>query len=146
MSHHIQFIDESADPGDPLDTRSVQFDWEELERAMGEAECDPPDYPRMALAIDRILRWIVDTKVGRGGNADCLRLYGTRVIGLLWVLNPDAFDGRPSLRELAKSLGAHRSEISRAAVRFSRDFGIKNREQHGQRRVRNAQHIGTVDA
>lgn len=114
--------------GDPLDTRTVDFDYPdggEPEPAAG------PDYAALANAISRIFGGLVDGEMGQ----DFDRTVGRRVIALVWVVNPTLFamDEDPSLAHIASRLGISRAALSAYAAKFSREFGLRNRSQavHG---------------
>lgn len=101
-----EYHDGDADPNDPTDERSVPFDWEGLEHAMGEAELGPIEYERLALAMGRVLRWLVFTNPG---ERDRQRIIARRVLALAWTTDPGIFDDCPSLKQAAKRAGILRT-------------------------------------
>lgn len=130
-----RYDDGRAEPNDPSDPRSAPFDWDMLEAAMGEAEVDPIDYQRLGYAIGALIDWLVMPNPGRRGSRDRLKLYGVRLLALAWIVRPDVFDGRPSLRKLAKQHNIDRWVLSRAAARTAARYGVQNAEQSHQQHV-----------
>ncbi|MBN9690698.1 MAG: hypothetical protein J0M24_10705 [Verrucomicrobia bacterium] len=132
-----QRLIEGVEGSEPTTNRedSEGFDWAELERLMGEDELEPIEYQRLAFALGRILRWVIlGNAAGRsagnsGRSKDRRHVIADRVLALAWTINPEIFDGRPSLRTLAKRYGVHMSVASRTARRATADFGLQNREQ-----------------
>lgn len=113
-----------------LDERSEPFDWNALDRALGEAELGPIEYERLQFALRRILGWLIGNEnTGAAGNAGRKDLIAGRVVGLAWATSPELFDERPSLRNLAAQLKISKSSLSRAAAQATADFGLQNREQ-----------------
>lgn len=131
------YNDGQADPQDATDERSVSFDWEGLRHAMGEDDLGPVEYQRLAFALGRVLRWIVQPHAGKAGSRNILRLIGLRVLMLTWVADPRMFDGSPSLRSLAKRYGFSHRCLSHHARQASERLGIQNRPQIARRSTDN---------
>lgn len=114
---------------DPLIETSQGFDWDEVERLLGEArELTEPDRERLAHVFLELLRWAVST----GPRTIYTKTVGLRLVALAWVLNPAMFDESPSGKELARRVGLCDAKFSREAVYASRTFHIRNRPQrHG---------------
>jgi hypothetical protein len=106
----------------------AQFDFEEVERRLGEAVEDVPESDRglMADALKQILRFIL----GRHYRSESGReTIARRAIALAWVIDPSLFGAKPSLTALGKQLGLHKVLLSEHAAEASRRFGIQNSQQ-----------------
>lgn len=108
----------------------------EVRRLIAGDGLGPVESEQLRFALARVVRWVLlcgDTPTTSGGNAgrgkDPGKAVVARFIALVWTMDPEYFDGRPSLRELATRFRTHRSTLSRHAARASRDFRIVNREQ-----------------
>ena len=116
---------------DPLDSRHCDFDWATLAESMKEsrAEMHERDWDALVKAIQTLLRWIIPTNL-RGPSPE--KFIARRCIALLWTINPDYFDGAPSISELARQLKVTRATLSTYAANASRKFDTRNRGQsHG---------------
>lgn len=103
----------------------IEFDWELLRRALGEAreELGEVQFAVLADIMGELLRWIV--------KGDKLHIIGRRAVALGWVVNPDIFKG-VSAASLAKRVGCHKAMLSEDAAEASRKYGVRNRaQQHG---------------
>lgn len=106
--------------------KHIEFDWEALRRALGEAkeELGDTDYTAMASVLHELLAWII-----RGNR---LHIVGRRAIALAWVVNPALFSDGPSAAKLARRVGVHKAMLSEDAANASRKFKMRNRaQQHG---------------
>lgn len=114
---------------DPLDGRVGEFDWEAIERALGE-ECPDlteRDYAAMGIALRRVLQWMVT--VGRCEPNKMAEIIGRRTLALVWVMDPGIIEGSPSLSSLAKQIGTNKAVLSLSSSKASKVFGISNRAQ-----------------
>lgn len=114
---------------------SEPFDWEALERALGEDEIGPVEYEQLVFALRKLLRWVTAENHGKAGRKGLEKLIAARLIGLCWALDPDLFEGRPSLRQLARRYRLDRCSIRQQSAKASAVFGLKNREQVKARRT-----------
>ncbi|MGE4183080.1 MAG: hypothetical protein AB7J34_24950 [Limisphaerales bacterium] len=117
---------------DSLDSRACEFPWEEV-LARLDGKPIPEDVraelrQKCSVGLGELLRWLIR---GDGTERLFLRgdLAGRRAIALAWVLRPDLFEGTPSLRELAQTLGIPISSLSRHAADVTKRWGIFNRAQ-----------------
>jgi hypothetical protein len=108
---------------------AAAFDWDELDRLLGEDELEPIEYERLAFALGRILRWLTGSRCGEAGSKKLDKVILTRLLALCWATNPELFEGRPSLRALARTHRINKSSLSYQAAKASADFGMQNREQ-----------------
>ncbi|MCP5521292.1 MAG: hypothetical protein H7A46_07065 [Verrucomicrobiales bacterium] len=103
----------------------VDFDWEELYRRLDEETRMPEMDPKVAEAVSRLLELLIP--------GVCPRLHphavGLRLIALAWVLSPGHFPDTPSMRELARRCGVHRSTMTLITAEISRMVGWRNRAQ-----------------
>lgn len=112
---------------DPLDGHALDFDWDGLERSIGETKRERADaIAGAAKAWKEVLRFCV-----RGNLNDPRYLKGTglRVVAMAWVISPELFQGSPSLSELARRVGCTPTSLSSFTAEFSRLFSITNRAQ-----------------
>lgn len=116
---------------DPLDSRSCDFDFDAVSRALGEAsdECgDAENRDRLVFALRELLEFISDVNLE---NPDAATMIGRRAVAVLWVINPDYFSGH-SLSWLANRLGCSVALLSQVSAPTRRKFGVHNRGQaHG---------------
>lgn len=128
---HEDFVSRKLDP---LDGRVADFDWEAVERALGEEPGDDEgaiDYQAFAFALRRVLRWLVARRQARGWD----RTVGRRAIALAWIVDPSFIPGAPSLRRIEGRLLIPRNILSRYVAEATREFGLRNRGQsHGWNR------------
>ncbi len=115
---------------DPLYDGHQGFDWETVERALGEIEDgldDEAQRQKLRVALAEILRFICGVRLRPGADA----WIGRRCIALCWVVNPELFGG-VSLTKLAESIGHHKMALSPKAADATRKFNVRNRFQaHG---------------
>jgi hypothetical protein len=133
----LRFNEDYAGDFDAVDSRTVDFDMETvIERLDGAKEALGTDYEEWADAMGKILRLIAKPGLAALSNLSPrqrLSFIGQRTVALLWLLDPSAFDGTPSGRELGRRLGLCHSAISVAASEFTALTGIRNRAQsHGR--------------
>lgn len=74
-----RYDDGRAEPNDPCDNRSVDFDWPELERRLGEAEVGPGDHQRMGAVLVKVIEWMLGPEPP---SYEKLRLMGRRAVEL----------------------------------------------------------------
>jgi hypothetical protein len=100
----------------------IEFDWELLRRALGEArdEMSETDYELLAQVLRELLRWIV-----KGSR---LALIGRRAVALAWVVNPDILEG-DSLTKIAKRVLCQSVRLHQLSGEVSRTFNARNRSQ-----------------
>ena len=113
---------------DPLYDTTVDFDMAEVERRLGESTEDTmPDYEGLAKTISQMFKWVTAIELGKP-NADVE--VGRRFLALVWVTNPDLFEGSPSASKLAECLGIKRkADFWTLTGEAARQFGITNRNQ-----------------
>ncbi len=140
MSSPQHYNDGQAEPSDPTDVRSVGFDWEGLEHALGEDELGPVEYQRLAFALGRVLRWLVLPKTNGKGTRQQQRVIALRAIALAWTIDPRMFDDTPSLRSLAKRSGVTYDTLQHHSGGASDRFGVVNRYQKAHRNRNHANH------
>jgi hypothetical protein len=133
---HEDFTSEHLDP---LDGQTIDFDFESVYAALGEATEDLGREQRaeLARAMRVLLAWIVRVDLNESKAPNPLGLEqkcGRRAICMAWVISPDLFDGI-SLTELAMRLGYTKPVLSVITSAFSREFNVRNRGQsHGIRK------------
>ena len=109
---------------DPTVTKQADFDFAEvLERLDGELR-DLTEKQREDLgrALRELLIWCVKSK------STSLKTVGKRLALLVWIIDPQTFDGAP-LRKLARRFRMSRSSLVHTSAEVSRRFGIRNRSQ-----------------
>lgn len=115
---------------DPLFDPHQEFDWAEVERALGESfeDLGAIERDRLIRVLREFLRTVFPLRLEQGADA----VAGRRVLAACWVLFPSWFQG-VSQTELAQRLGcANKMAISSPASKFSAIFGVRNRGQsHG---------------
>lgn len=122
-----EFFEDYANPhAEPTEPHSADFDWDELEKRLGEHE-EPAErqYADLSRALKEILDWILDIDLGKD-NAD--KIIGRRVIALAWVIDPSRFGGA-SVRKLSARLGFTAPVLSSITAEVSRKFRISNKFQ-----------------
>lgn len=112
-----------------------EFDWDELDRRLGELRetgideaFDGQEAMRFAFALHTILDWLI-VEPENLSRKHGLRSIGKRAISMAWVLNPKRFGDDASLRTLAKNLGFDAANISPLTAEFSRVFNVFNKFQ-----------------
>ena len=108
-----------------LAVKGTDFDWEALYARLDEDLHDPANDPRVAESAARLLQMLVPGVCNRLRPAQI----GLRVVALAWVLSPDYFKGRPSLRQLAKRCGVSKSTLAEITAEVSRIIHWRNRAQ-----------------
>ena len=136
MSNTIAFAeDHLSKHADPLAITHADFDFAEVERALGEIEPEGQSEEfrkKLAQALGLMLRHICATQV----NTDCDRVIGRRAIGLAWVVRPDIFGGC-SLASIARKLRIKPRTLQSRSAQASAYFGVVNRGQsHGWNRTK----------
>ena len=129
----IQPEDHSLEP-DPIETETVEFDWQSLYLALGEPTTDGSEqyYAALGTALGEIVQFLIE---GEPASRKYKEEVARRTISLAWVLRPGLFDGNPSLTKLAKALGLNAPAMSAHTVAVFRKFGIVNSAQsHGWNR------------
>jgi hypothetical protein len=115
-----------ADNLDPVDGKSVDFDWTALAAALGEMPAGSDDDADRAELVRRLLIVIL-------GDSSQARLHpqaiGLRLIAMVWLLDPANFEGSPSVTELAKRCGVSPAALAQYTGRASRFIGWRNRGQ-----------------
>lgn len=119
---------------DPMDGRVVDVDFSAMD--------EPQDVPIRTIQVDAAvdgLRTLAHYQLGeecdRLEAARAFEKIGRRVVALWWTVNPQYFDGAPSLATLAKRLKMDDSGLSRLTAELTRAFGVHNRAQaHGDGR------------
>ena len=114
---------------DPVDGRNEDFDWQGLERMLGEDAPLPagqPDFTLLAETLTRLFAYLLE---GRAASRHMDRTIGRRAIAMIWVLRPDLIEGTPSLARIARKIGKTRAALSKQASEFSRAFGLTSRSQ-----------------
>jgi hypothetical protein len=129
-----EYHNDMGTDSDPLDGRECDFDWQEIfTRLDACASENGPDWPRMGYALSEVLKFAAKPVLGENAGALQLRQAGERLAALSWILEPDAFAGTPSGRELSRRLGLPVTEISAFVCEWTRRYGIRNRAQsHGR--------------
>jgi hypothetical protein len=128
---------------DPLAPSLVVDPWQAVIDHLDGARVETgEDWPRMAEALKILLRWVNEPALGvvwPSARNTLLNNIGRRSVSCQWVLEPGAFEGTPSGRELARRLGLPGTRLPPLCADFSRKFGVANRAQsHG----RNGNHHG----
>ncbi len=115
-----------SDDLDPIDGKSVDFDWAALSAALCEKTVGSDVDADRAELILRLLIAIL-------GDPSQSRLHpqavGLRLIAMVWLLNPANFEGSPSVTELAKRCGVSAAALAQYTGRASRLIGWRNRGQ-----------------
>jgi len=118
-----------------LDTRYVDFDYDEVDRDLGLREPGDPiginDFE--ATGLRAIAQFLTEGLMeAQSKRADPVRKLGIRTAAGIWVLDPGLWGGM-SLAELSRKFGIpQRQTLSLAAASFTRKFGLTNRgQQHG---------------
>ena len=124
-----EFHEDHSGHLDPLDGRMGEFDWDAIERALGEQcpDLTERDYAAMGIALRRVLQWMVT--VGRCEPKKMAEIIGRRTLALAWVMDPSIIDGSPSLSALASRIGTSKAVLSLSSSKASKVFGISNRAQ-----------------
>lgn len=139
MSSPQHYNDGQAEPSDPTDVRSVGFDWEGLEHALGEDELGPVEYQRLAFALGRVLRWIAEPHAGKAGRRNKLRVIGLRTLCVIWTINPEILESDAlSLREIDKAYKLGNAISSKQAKRFSQRFQVSNQFRNNKKNKNHA--------
>lgn len=127
---HEDYISEKINP---LYDSTIDFDMAEVERRLGEAGDNEPDYDELAKVVQRLLKWVTAVELGKP-NAEAT--VGRRFLAMAWVTNPALFEGSPSAAKLAECLGIKRkADFWELTGEASRVLGITNRSQkHGWNR------------
>ena len=115
---------------DALDAKCCDFDWEELERSLGEDNPDQEEglVAKLSFALRQVMEFIIDVDLER---PEAMQVIARRCIGVLWTINPDYFNGL-SLTRLAELLGCSTQTLSKHSADWHRKYGIGNRGQsHG---------------
>lgn len=101
---------------------SAEFDFEEVERALGEATSDlePGDNARLGVALRRLAMFILRP---RERGQLCANEIGRRFAALAWLVDPGLVGGK-SLSKLAKELQSSLSAASRESVEARRTFNL----------------------
>lgn len=108
-----------------LAVAGTDFDWEELYRRLDEDVRSPVNDRRLLETVARLLQMLVPGVCHKFNPAQV----GLRVVALAWVLSPDYFPGRPSLRELARRCGVPNSTLATLTGEISRVLGWRSRAQ-----------------
>ena len=131
-NHTPEFSPEHVNPRklDPLAVTSQDFEWNELERLLGEAETlTDEDREKLVHVFITIFQWAVESTPRK---IDLQRI-GLKLTALAWVISPRYFHSSPSARKLAQLAGVRKSKLSEACVAASKRFGLYNRPQrHGR--------------
>jgi hypothetical protein len=110
---------------------SVEFDWDALDRAMGELPADDAT-AAFADALSQIISWLVEPVNGgtyRHVPADKrLGLSGRRAAVFAWALRPESFDNA-TLEKVARELSIQPERLHEISAEFSRRFKVRNRLQ-----------------
>lgn len=103
------------------------FDWDGLERSIGEAQPDltKQDRAELALAVAKIFDFALAVDMTR---KEAPRLVGRRFIALAWIMDPSRFEGA-SIRKLSRQLSMTAPNLSKLTAAASRAFGLSNRFQ-----------------
>lgn len=119
---------------DPSRETVRDFDWKALEEAMGESELDlsEADYAKLAVAMNRIVAWVIDGAVNRvpGQKQPDLRSIVRKFLALAWLINPALLGDAKSLAMISQRMGMSRSLFHHhytAAKKFFRVRTPKNK-------------------
>ena len=98
------FHEDYSAPGEHLDKRTSDPDWDTIAAMLGEIEEADKSQPDMALlgeTLCRLFHWLLDGRRDLEGHA---RTIGLRTLAMVWVLRPDLIEGTPSQAAIAREL------------------------------------------
>ncbi|HET7624390.1 MAG TPA: hypothetical protein VFM25_03925 [Verrucomicrobiae bacterium] len=123
----------------PLSPTHADFDWDELDKRLGESELESDETPeqKFTAAMRRIFQWVLNIDYNIKSNELMPdTLIGRRFIALAWVINPALFPDSPSLHKLSRRLGFTAPILAALTGEVCREFGIQNRAQaHAWNRI-----------
>jgi hypothetical protein len=116
---------------DWVNERMCDFNWQAVLHDL-ESPTKSDGIPRMAIALSRLLDWLLTANLTR---KNALRTIGLRTVALAWVIDPKRFEGA-SLHTLAKKFGFTAPVLSVKCADFARKFHIHNKYQNHDWRTR----------
>lgn len=127
MSRSNGFIEGFAsDTVEPTETSYHEFDFDAVEAAFSEVTGTPEDAEKFKQVTNWLLDWLL--KVDLNDNR-ALKAIGKRAVAMAWVLEPERFGEKASLRSLSRLLGFTAPNIAPITAEFSRRTGIRNKFQ-----------------
>ena len=124
-----EFLEDFKNPAvDPLYTDTMDFDFAEVERQLGESVLD--DDEAAAKVSEAFLKLFALVAAVDLDSPRAVELMGRRFLALTWVMNPSLLEGSPSLTSLSKRIGMRSMyPMTILTGEVTRTFGIKNRAQ-----------------
>lgn len=110
--------------------QSVDFDYDEVDRALVGEPILEDARAETVLAMGRIFDWLLSPPT----SGKFMTVIAVRLIALAWVIDPERFGGA-SLRQLSESNKLGLAALSTAAAEASRRLGLANNfQKHDWRR------------
>ena len=88
----------------PLHDSSVGFDFEQVERDLGQEELNEDSHTQLGELVARLFSFVTNVEMNGNIEIDSQGEIGRKFCAIVWVLNPGLFEGSPFAKHLAEIL------------------------------------------